>query len=209
MQISPQMIAEMKELGRKDGKEWTDDEAYEAARNLTGLAKLMYEISIKEAKRKARLRKEPKGFPVEGMYSCVVCRNGINPETGWYDSNGNKCLQCQKALNEGVITAFVCKNDDSFFTMSGLKYTFNLKHHAIKKYIKEEKLRPRLILNEDGSVHEYIFLKKENPALVERYNPVRKSYDRYRAKMSEKWSREKAKELKEEWQERRKKLSKA
>lgn len=208
MQITEEMMLEFKELGRKRGKEWTDEEAYEAARNMMGLAELVYDISMKDAKLKARLKKEPKGFPTEGQYSCIVCRTGINSETGWYDWHGNKCLPCQKALDEGVIPSFICHNHDSFYASWDVKSTFKVKHHALKKYIKEGVLKPRTILNPDGTVREQIFLKKENPALVQKWNPVRKSYDRNQKKVSAVRGREWAKEMKADRKKRRDKIFK-
>lgn len=206
MQVTEKMKDEMKAIARKHGDEWTDDQAYEAARNLTGLAELLYDIAIKEARLKARLRKEPKGFPTEGSYSCIICRTAINAETGWYDWHGNKCRVCQKALDEGIIPSFIFHNSDSYFSSWGVKYHFKIKHPALKKYIKDGVLKPRVILKENGTVHEQIFLKKENPALVQKWNPVRKSLDRHRDKESEKRSRELKKEMGVERRTRRRKL---
>lgn len=71
------------------------------------------------------------------------------------------------------------------------------------KYIKEGKLKPRIILNNEAKPHEYIFLKKENSSIAERYSPTRKSIDRNREKASEARTKEMVAEYKEE---RRKRL---
>lgn len=191
MTISQKHIDKFKKLYReKENREISDSEATEAAYNFYQLVELLYEISMREEKRKARLRKEPKGFLVDGQYSCVVCGNTIEEGSGWYDWHGNKCNLCQKALDEGVIPSFVCHNRDSFFRTWKLKSDLNLHHQTIKKMVKEGKLVAREILNSQGGVHEYIFLKKENPILIEKFNPVGKSYDRHREKEHRKWVKE-------------------
>ena len=82
--------------------------------------------------------------------------------------------------------------------MWALDSKFKIKHQTAKKYIREGKLIPRIVLTEDGKPHHYIFLKKENPGLIERYSPERKSYDRSREKRSKAWSRKMKIELMEE-----------
>jgi hypothetical protein len=191
MAISDESVQEFKEIyEKKNGKEISDAEAREAAENLAGFFNILWECSQREARLERRLKTEPDGFPVEGSFSCLVCGNGINETTGWYHWGGPRCLTCHKAIKDGVVPSFILKHRDSYYRMWKLKYSFDIKSQTAKKYIKEGKLHPRLILNENGTVHEYIFLKKENPALVERYNPTRKSYDRNRAKVSAKWGRE-------------------
>lgn len=205
MKMSEERVLEFKEIMEKEkGMEVTYEEAKEGADNLERFAELMFEIALKETQKKNRLKREPGGFPVDSNYSCRVCGTSINPETGWYDWYGSTCFPCKNALKTSVIPYFICENDDSYFSMWKLKYKFNLKVKDINKYIKEGKLVPRKILNDDGSVREQIFLKKENPIFVERYSPERKSYDRNREKVSKRWSREKAKEWKEEFGKKRK-----
>ena len=66
----------------------------------------------------------------------------------------------------------------------------------MKKLVRENKLKARIVLNEEGKPYSYIFLKKENPELIDpdRYTPARKSYDKNYHKKIDKWS----KNLKEE-----------
>jgi len=195
MDISDERIEEFKEIFKKEGKDISDEEARESARNLIGLAEILWEMSKKDAQRQRRLKKEPGGFPVEGSYSCLVCGNGINETTGWYDWYGQTCLLCRDAIRSGVIPAFICKERDSYYATWAIKSKFNIKHYALKKHLTAGTLKARMIMNGD-KVHEYIFLKKENPALVERFNPVWKSHQRNRRKLSEKWGREAKEEMK-------------
>lgn len=191
MALSEDSVREFKEIYEKErGKEISDAEAREGAEQLAGFFQILWDCSQKQSRLERRLKTEPDGFPVDGSYSCLICSNGINEANGWYHWGGPRCLICHKAIKDGVVPSFILKHRDSYYRMWKLKYSFDIKSQTAKKYIKEGKLHPRLILNENGTVHEYIFLKKENPALIERYNPVRKSYDRNRAKVAAKWSRE-------------------
>lgn len=196
MKITEEMIQEMKDLYKnKSGEEIDDEKAYEAASNLLNFAELIFDISMKEVQKKARLRKEPDGFPVDGNYTCLICHGSINETNGWWDILGPKCLLCQKAISEGTIPRFVCINRDSWFPMWKLNSTFEIKTPTAKKYMREGILKAREVLNESGKVHVYVFLKKDNPELIERYNPVRKSYDRHRDKVTEQMLREEKKKL--------------
>lgn len=208
MKASDELAEEIKKLAKKKGEEMTDDEAQDGARRLTGFFDLLWGLAKKDAERQRRLKKEPDGFPVDGSYSCLACGRSINEMTGWYDWYGQTCLICHKAVKGGVIPTYIFKNRDSYFSMSSLNYTFNIKHQTAKKYIKEGKLVPRIILDESGRAHEYIFLKRENPSLVQRYCPERKSFDRNRAKKADKWAREKKAEMMEEHQKQTEKINK-
>ena len=191
MTVSKERVEEFKEIYKKEhGKELSDQEAQEAADNLVGLFKLLWDCSMKDAERKRRLKKEPKGFPVDNHYNCIVCYRTIDPQTGWYDHNNQKCLSCQKAVEGGALPSYVCHHRKSFFLTWELKSSFNIHPQTARKLVRQGRLVARIVKNEHGGDQEYIFLKKENPSLIERYNPTRKSYDRNRHKVSAKWGRE-------------------
>jgi len=197
MDIPKKTLDEFKGIYRKkEGKELSDADAHKMASQLLGLYKLAFDISLREVKRKARLKKEPGGFPVDGHYNCSVCHRTIDETSGWYDWYGQSCLTCRKAILDGTIPSFVCRHEDSYFSMWQINSTFGIKTPTAKKLTREKKLFPRVIENEQGGVHEYIFLKKENPKLIERYSPERKSYDRHREKEHRKWAREQKLKLK-------------
>jgi hypothetical protein len=198
MSASDDLVESVKKMYTEQGEEITDAEAREGANNLSGFFDLLWKFAKEDGVKKKRLKKEPNGFPVDGTYSCLVCGNSINETNGWYDWFGQTCLTCYKAVKDGTIPTFIFKHRNSYFAMWALKSTFNIKHQTAKKYIKEGKLFPRIILNENGTPHEYIFLKKENPGLIERYSPERKSYDRSRAKRANAWERKMKIELKAE-----------
>src|SRR3989344_3522594 len=146
MGISEERIEELKEIYKKEGKEISDEEAREAARKLVGLFEIIWEMSKKEVDRQHRLKKEPGGFPVDGSYSCLVCGNGINETTGWYDWYGQTCLLCRDAIRSGAVPAFICKERDSYYATWAIKSKFNLKHHALKKHIAAGTHKPRMIM---------------------------------------------------------------
>ncbi|OGI65978.1 MAG: hypothetical protein A3B11_00865 [Candidatus Taylorbacteria bacterium RIFCSPLOWO2_01_FULL_44_26] len=207
MSLSQEAINEFKDIYKKEyDKELSDAEASEAAHNLFNFTKTIWDIAEHQARLKHRIKKEPDGFPVDGHYSCIVCCISINPETGWYDRWYQKCKPCKNAVRDKTIPTFVCEHRDSYYSMWHLKDKFGIKTPTAKKLIKEGKLKARVILTEDGKPHDYIFLKKENPDLIDpdRHTPARKSYDRHRDKMSKIWAREETKKVKAEF---RKKIS--
>ena len=208
MAVSDELVEQLKEESRKKGEEMSDEDAREGAQNLVGFFDLLWEMSKKDSIKKKRLKTEPDGFPVDGTCTCLVCSNRIDEANGWYDWYGQTCLLCRKAVKDGIIPTYIFQNRNSYFTMSSLKYRFDIKHQTAKKYIKEGKLLPRIILNETGTPHEYLFLKKENPALIERYSAGRKSYDRYNKKRAEAWSRKMKAEMMEDLKKHKEKMSK-
>jgi predicted house-cleaning noncanonical NTP pyrophosphatase (MazG superfamily) len=179
------------ELKDKVDHEITDGEADEGLDSLAGLFEILWQMHREDVARKRRLKEEPNGYVPEGGFSCYVCRNRAT----WYNKHGMLCEFCRVALDEGIIPDFVPKQHKSYFMSWQIKSTFKVTHATMKKYIKDGILKPRTILGENGRVHEYIFLRKENLNLIERDGPARKSYDRKKRKMHKKWARESTKEL--------------
>jgi hypothetical protein len=198
MKFSDDLVSRTKEEFKERGKEMTDDEAQEALRSLAGLFDVLWEMSVKDIQRKNRLKKEPRGFPVEAQHTCIVCYRMINPETGWYDHNNQKCFSCQKAVDEGIFPAFICHHRKSFYLTWELKDLFSIHPASARKMVREGKLVARIARNEQYNTSEYVFLKKENPGLISRYSPERKSYDRNRKKVGTRQSREFANKMRAE-----------
>lgn len=206
MEFSQELRDKGKEIFKEHGAEYTDAEADEALNNLAGLFDILWRSANEMAKKDRRLKSEPDGFPVEGQYSCLICGNSIDESTGWYHWGGQRCLTCHRAILDGTIPSFILKHRDSYFKSWKIADMLKVKAPTIRKMVREGKLKAREILNENGKVHDYIFLKKENLGFTERYSPSRKSYDRHRDKQSKKWVKEETKKLVEE---RRKMLEKA
>lgn len=210
MQLSDECINEFKEIYKKTkGEDISDEDARESARNLLGFYELMFEISKKEVARERRLKKEPQGFHLESDgYSCGVCGNNMTAENSWYNWYGQTCLLCRNAIEKGIIPTFVCKHHDSYYKMWQLKSTFKIHPQTARKLLRLGKLKARIVLTEDGHPHEYILLKKENPGLIEKFNPGWKSYQRHRNKVHDKWAREQKLKWREEMRQMKKKLKK-
>lgn len=164
MALSEKSIQELKEIVKKDyDKELSDGEATDMARRLVGIAEICYSYTLEELCRKKRLEGSPKGFHIEGIgYSCAICGDSISNNETWYDKYGIKCLLCQSAINKKIIPATAAKNRDSWYSKYDLESRFNINYHALKKFIKHDILKPRIILNEVGSPHAQIFLIKDN-----------------------------------------------
>ncbi len=192
---------------KKKGEPISDGEAEEGLNNLAGFFELMWKFAKEDTIKKNRLKKEPDGFPTEGRYSCRVCGQSIDETNGWYDWYGQTCLMCRKAVKDGTIPTFIFEHHDSYFATWALNSKFNIKHQTMKKMIKEGNLVARIVLTEEGKPHEYIFLKKENPHLIDpdRHSPARKSYDKNYHKRMDKWSKDLKDKLLAEHKERMKK----
>jgi hypothetical protein len=199
MEFSDDLIKRAKEVFKDEhGVEMSDTDAQESLNNLAGLYEIFMKIANRQIQLKKRLKKEPKGFPVDAQHTCVVCYRMIDSATGWYDHNKQKCLSCQKAVDDGILPAFVCHYRDSFFLCWQLKDKFNIHSATARKLVREGKLVARIVRNEEYKHNEYIFLKKENPSLIERHSPARKSYDRHREKVAKDADRRRKEEMQSE-----------
>lgn len=142
-----------------------------SSHNVVQLQKVFGEIQAKENLRKKRLEKESKGFaiPVGESYSCKICYQSINSSNGWYDKYGLKCLDCQRALNEGVLPPEAFEDDHSWYTDWAVESEFHIPKLTISKLAKEGVLKPRIVTNPEGKHHRYVFMALENNDLLEAY----------------------------------------
>lgn len=164
MNIPRKQIKEFQKIFKEQyGEEISDKEAYESAHNLLGFVKTLYDIDLKDRERQLKLKKYPKGFHIKGEgYSCAICGNLISNEQTWYDKWGIKCLTCQKAIDKKVIPGSIAKDKDSWYSKYDLKDHFNINSSAMKRFIKEGILKPRIIRYDSGQPHVYLFLIKDN-----------------------------------------------
>ncbi len=164
MYPSDKAIQEFKDIYEKEqGREISWQEASEMAHSMLGFAKIIYDLAEKEFHYKQRLKKEPKGFHLEGKgYTCVICHNSMSDQETWYDKFGLKCLVCQKAIDKKIIPGSVVKNAESWYSTYDLESRFNIDRHILKKFIKEGILKPKVVLNDTGKPRVQIFLIKDN-----------------------------------------------
>ncbi len=210
MSLSKKAIEEFKEIFKKNyGKELTDAEAYESASNLVGFYDALYQIHRKDVERQFRLRKEPEGFTLDdGEYTCSICGSQMARGEIWYDKWGVTCALCRKAVQTKAIPYFACSQKDSWYPMWEMDNKFGIKHQTARKLVREGKLKARIVLGENSNPYEYIFLKKENPELIDpdRHSPGRKSWDRNRNKIAKAKTKEVRKKAHAEWEAEQKKI---
>jgi hypothetical protein len=135
------------------------------------LARLNAEVEGKDNLRKKRLEKEPKGFaiPVGESYSCHICFTHIDSTNGWYDKYGFKCLDCQRAVDNGVLPPEVFEEENSWYTNWHVESEFHIPAPTIKKIVKQGILKPRIVTDDRGKDHAYVFMALENNDLLENY----------------------------------------
>lgn len=167
MELTEKHLSDYKELFKKEyGKELTDQEVFEGAHNLLGLVEILYDGHLKELSRKKKLESFPKGFHLEGSYSCHICGNSMTNEQTWYDKNGMECMTCQKGINRKEIPTSVARDSDSWYSKYDLERDFCLKGAVLKSWIKSGILKVRTITNDSGRVHIQLFLIKDNKGFL-------------------------------------------
>ncbi|MBU1706141.1 hypothetical protein KKG19_05470 [Patescibacteria group bacterium] len=153
---------------KKYGKKLTKEEAEEQARSLCDLFSILYDMDLKERRRKAKLTDRPKGYHLDDgeTYNCQICRVHIQNQATWYDKNGIKCLTCQKALDKKIIPASVCHDKDSWYALYEFEYYFNIKPATIRKLVRQGRLKARIIQTDIGTNYFYMLLIKDNSGIL-------------------------------------------
>ncbi len=164
MQLSDEKIQELKLLLEKEHKrEFTWEEASEAARNLVGYAELCFRVWREDERRKRKLQESPKGFPLDGAgYTCFICGSGTRIGGSWYDKYGIKCMVCQGAINRKEIPPSLAKNKESWYSTYDLESSFNIKAPTLRRWIKDGILKARTVTSDGKGVHMQLFLIRDN-----------------------------------------------
>lgn len=164
--ISDKSLKGFKEAFEKDGIKYeTDAEYREAAINLVNFMDILVEMDMEERQRKQRLEKEPSGYTLEGRgRNCSLCGRSVYEGDGWYDKWGFKCMNCQDAVNKKKIPGSLCKDYKHEKSISDLDLSFksNLHVQTIRKLIRQDKIKGRLIPNGP-----YMILRKDNPNILD------------------------------------------
>lgn len=168
MSLDDKSIKEFQDLYEKEyGKKLSREEAFEGANSLVNLFKVLLEIDNKDRQRKLRLKDEPKGFHVTGgPYNCPICYAQISDDQTWYDKWGNKCLLCQKAIDKHIIPGSVCRKKDLWYSVHEMDYYYKMKAPTVRKFIREGKLKSRIIPSENGRTHFELLLIKDNTGVL-------------------------------------------
>lgn len=171
--LSDKAVQEYKKIFKKEyGQDLTDAEAREQGERLLQLTEILIKQAQIEHKRKQRLKKEPKGFHLdesEGTYNCRVCHKYVSGKETWWDLNGVKCLDCQRNIEEGVIPAEICENDDLVIHGWQLNTDFGLHHSTVRKLRREGKLIGRDLKTKDGTIYFTVYLVSENKEFLKKY----------------------------------------
>jgi hypothetical protein len=168
MELSEKRIQEMKDLLEKEkGKEFTWEEASEAAYGLARFADLMFDCWQEDCRRKKKLEENPKGYVLDGVgYTCFICGSGTQAGKNWYDKHGIKCSICQAAIDKKEIPASLAKNKESWYSKYDLEHSFNLKAPVLRKWIKEGIIKARTVTHDGKGTHVQLFLIKDNKGFL-------------------------------------------
>ena len=160
-------IEEIKEIGRKSGKEYTDEDAIKIDRTLHQFATLLYEHYVTDHKRQVKLKANPKGFELEksGYWTCRICSRTMSGDNFWFDKDGIKCKDCQRMLDTKVIPKKVIKNRECW--VADWQVCDKLKIHPATrdKMVRNKSLIARELKTLDGKKYCTVFIKAENKIL--------------------------------------------
>lgn len=162
---------------KETGQKYSESDYREAYHNLTGFVKIVYEQAKRDHFRKLRLKKSKKSTisleEDESIYNCLICHRQISGKEGCWDPTGQRCLDCQRALEDKIIPKYVLKNRDAWYADWELKSKFNIHPMTMRKLVREKKLKARILTDKKGDVYEYVFIKKENPDIKNYSKPVK------------------------------------
>lgn len=169
MRLTDKQITDFQAIYKKEyGKELPPEEARESAQNLMDLIELLAKCAHKDFLRQERLKKEPKGFHIEGQgYNCSICYASISDDETWYDKFGIKCLICQKAVEQKKVSGSICKDRDSWYSGGELKDYYGIHHSQAMKLIREGVLKARVVVGPNHKPYYYLYLLKDNPGVLQ------------------------------------------
>ncbi|OGY24534.1 MAG: hypothetical protein A2172_03920 [Candidatus Woykebacteria bacterium RBG_13_40_15] len=164
MEPTPKEIDEIKNILRKEGKkDATDEDARDLHYRMVALADIVIDVAVDRARKEKKLKENPDGFPLDNTYTCLLCHDSANQETGWWDKVGPLCLNCRDAVRKRVITRRDIKNKDkAMYTDWELKYYFNIHPATQRKAIRDGRLKARVVENKLGKPHLFVYLIREN-----------------------------------------------
>ncbi len=167
METTNERLLEIKEILEKEhGREFSLDEAQDALNRINVLAQIIADAAIEKCEWENKLRKYPKGFHLERSSTCMICGSSKQGDELWYDKYGIKCIICQKAIDKKIIPVVLMKNTNNWYNSIEMEIYFGIKAPQIRKLIKQNKLKARTILRENGKVYFQVFLIKDNKGFL-------------------------------------------
>lgn len=163
MSLSKESVEKFQKIFREEyGTEMSYEEACESGSKLVDLYRVLFKSQLEEEKRKEKLKENPKGFELEntGGRQCLVCRQ--SPDPLWYDRYGQKCMTCQKAVEDGDVPGYVCKNRESWYSMFDLEYHLKIKSATSRRLVRNGVLNARIV---EGN-RTYLFLLADNKGVL-------------------------------------------
>jgi len=149
--------------------------------NMERMGALGKELEEKEKARAKKLEENPKGFHLEGSYTCSICRDTIADGDNWYDKWGIKCLVCQWAIDHKEIPASLAKNEDSWYRKYDFEHYFNVKSQTLSKWVRNGVVKARTVSRYGKEVHTEVYLIKDNKDFL----PPKKLLESKRGKLPE------------------------
>jgi len=159
-------------MGGKAKRKYTEQAYREAYASVREFAEIVYEIAKRQHLREQKLKKHPKGFHLEedgSIYNCIICHRQISGKSGWWDKLGQKCLDCQRNIKEGVIPAKICQNDDLVIKNWQLRSNYGLHWSTVRKLRREGVLKGRDLKTKDGTIYFTVYLVSENKEFLKKY----------------------------------------
>ncbi len=165
--LSEKNIQEIKKiLEETHRREFTYDEAKDAALRYATIVDLALKAGRERYRRKKMLEASPKGYHLDCAGACEICGHTTSGENSWFDRYGLKCITCQRAVNAKIVPASITGNDKSWYSPFDLESYFNINKKELRKYVKQSFLIDRIIPDEKGKVHLQLFLIKDNKAVL-------------------------------------------
>src|SRR3989339_989932 len=152
----------------------TPGEEKERERKMTAIYEMIFGAVLEERKFEEKLKDLPNGFSImDGKsYNCCICDMYVKDEELWYDKWGKKCLACQDAVDRNIIPENICKIHKTRYTDFELDIYFKLEIRTIKKLIRQNVLKVRIIPKSGFRV----FLLEENIDVLPPKNILKSIY---------------------------------
>lgn len=181
MSLSQKAVEDFQRVFKEQyGEDMNYEEAEEAGTRLVELYSILFKFKVEEERMKMKLKGNPKGYELEnkGGRQCLICRQ--SPDPLWYDRYGQKCITCQKAIENGDVPGYVCRNRESWYSVFDFDYYFHMKSQTVRKLERNGVLNARIV-KANGSNYQYVFLLEENKGIL----PSKKLLKGTSARMSE------------------------